>query len=297
LGPWYFSDLNRFGLYVAAYRTAPAQPDALDTPLDNLGFLYAMEAGAMSFEKFKQLTLERNTALPAKLEYGGHYVFHTADDHRFSFWLHPSLEKYQARIVRMDELDPVVDLTSLPLVDGPYLKAPGDHDGLIEVRHPGCPAPLVLDFRDPEKPVRLNNMRACPEPWLDRAQALLGFAQILSQMGKPKEEQAALTDRVIIYQQLAEVDLDRYGPDLASALNVLAGSSFNLVRRLIEAQRINEVSAPALELIQVYRQAAARGAEATGIATNLLSLSQQLAGVGLSAESISAAQAATDLAT
>ncbi len=223
-GPWCFSDLSRFGLYVATYRTPPAQPDALDTPLQSLGLLYAMEAGAMSFEQFEQETRARNTTLPAKLDYGGHYVFHSADDHRFSFWLHPSLEKYQARIVRMDEAHPVGDFRLLPLVEGPYLRAPGGHDGLIEVRHPGCETtPLVLDFRDAEKPVRLDPIRACPNPWLNRAQALFSFAQTLFTAGKPKEAQATIIDGIKIYQQLAEADPDKHGPDLASAMLLALG--------------------------------------------------------------------------
>jgi Photosynthesis system II assembly factor YCF48 len=163
-GPWYFSDLSRFGFYFAAYRTAPAQPERLDTPLDSLGLLYAMEADSMDFETFKQRTLERNNTLPANLEYGGHYVFDTADNHRFSFWLHPSLEKYQPRIVRMDDTNPGADLSSLPLVDGPYLRTPNGHDGYIEIRYPGCETPLVLDFRDPENPVRVDNLLSCPQP-------------------------------------------------------------------------------------------------------------------------------------
>jgi photosystem II stability/assembly factor-like uncharacterized protein len=165
-GPWYFSDLNKFGLYVAVYRTAPAQPESLDTPLESLGLLYAMEANAdgMNFETFKQRTLERNTTLPVNLEYGGNYVFHTADNHRFSFWLHPSLEKYKARIIDMDESNPVADFSSLPLVEGPYLKTPNGHDGYIEIRYPTCESPLILDFRDPENPVRVDNSLSCPQP-------------------------------------------------------------------------------------------------------------------------------------
>jgi hypothetical protein len=202
-GPWFFIDYSGLGFYVAAYRTPPAQPDALDTPLENLGLFYAMEAfgvPTMSFEEFKRRTLERNTTLPAKFGYGDHNTFHTADDHSFAFWLHPSLDKYTVRVVRVDEAQPA-DFTSLPLVEGKYLRA-GKHDGFIEVRHPDCDTPLVLDFRNPDNPVRLDNMKACPEPWLARAQALLAFAQKLSVDGKLNEMQAALNDRVEIYKQL-----------------------------------------------------------------------------------------------
>jgi hypothetical protein len=81
----------------------------------------------------------------------------------------------------------------------------------------------------------------------------------------------------------------------ASYLNLLAESLWHLVPRLIEAQRINEVSAPAQECIQVYRQAAASGAEVTGIANNLRTLSSWLASVGLTAEAEAAADAAADI--
>ena len=54
----------------------------------------------------------------------------------------------------------------------------------------------------------------------------------------------------------------------ASYLNLLGMSFWTLALRLIEAERINEVSAVALEAIQVYGQAAASGAEVTGIANN-----------------------------
>ncbi|MDX2100182.1 MAG: hypothetical protein SFW36_20590 [Leptolyngbyaceae cyanobacterium bins.59] len=307
-GPWHFSDLSRFGLYVAVYRTLPVYQPISNLPpdtypyLENLGLLYAMEADSMSFEKFVQLTLARNTTLPDRLEYGGTYIFNTADDHRFSFRLLPSLYsvlpslgKYQARIVSMDGVSLIADLTSLPLVDGDYLRTPSDHDGYIEIRDPECGTPLVLDFRASENPDRRDNIQGCPEPWLDRARALLSFAQKLSEVKKYKEEIATLTDRVKIYQQLAEIDPVKYRPDLASALNLLAGNLWALVVRLLEAQRIDEVSAPALKAIQVYRQAAAAGSEVTGIATSLIRLSSWLAHAGLAADSLSAAQAAVDV--
>jgi hypothetical protein len=217
---WLFIDHSGLGFYVAAYRTPPAQPDALDTPLENLGLFYAMEASingvpTMSFEDFKRRTLERNTTLPAKFEYGGHYTFHTADDHRFAFWLHPSLDKYTVRVVHLDEVQPTADFTSLPLVEGKYLKA-GKHDGLIEVRDPDCDTPLVLDFCNLEKPVRRDNMGTCPGPWLARAQALFDFSQLLSNAGRHTEAQATLDDRIKIYQQLA--DVNAAGQDRAFAM-------------------------------------------------------------------------------
>jgi len=238
--PWQFIDLKPLGFYVALYRTPPAQPDQLDTPLDNLGLLYAMEVGSMSFENFINLTLERNKTLPAKFEYGGHYTFHTADDQHFAFWLHPSLEKYQARVVLTEEANPIADLTALPLVEGDYLNA-SKHDGLIHVLHPGCISPLSLDFRNPEKPARQDNMGICPEPWLERAQALFDFSQKLSNAEKHKEAEAALIERIKIYQQLA--DLNAAGQDAAFA-RLLALSKVGIDFSVVEADLRDWLSNP-----------------------------------------------------
>lgn len=205
-GPWFIIDLGHLGFYVAAYRTPPAQPDQLDTPLESLGLLYAMEVGGMRFEDFRRLTLERNTALPARFEYGGHYTFHTADNRHFAFWLHPSLAKYTVRVARTDGAQPVADFTSLSLVEGDYLNA-DKHNGVIQVLHPGCRDPLVLDFSSPENPERRENMGSCPEPWLERAQALFDISQLLSGRGRDGEAEAALMDRLIIYRQLADADV------------------------------------------------------------------------------------------
>jgi hypothetical protein len=214
---WQFIDLRHLGFYVALYRTRPAQPDQLDTPLDSLGLLYAMEMGSMSFENFINLTLERNKTLPTKFEYGGHYTFHTADDQHFALWLHPSLEKYQARVVRTDESNPVGDFTSLPLVEGDYLNT-DKHTGLIHILQPRCISPLILDFRNAEKPTRQDNMGICPKPWLERAQALFDFSQKLSSAEKHREAEAALIQRIKIYQQLADAKAAGQDPAFTSLL-------------------------------------------------------------------------------
>jgi hypothetical protein len=171
-----------------------------------------MEAGTMGFETFQSRTLERNPSLPGKLSYGGNYTFNTADDHRFIFWLHPSQAKYTVRVLRADDTNPAEDFTSLPLVQGPYLSAPAGHDGLIEIRHPGCEnIPIVLDFRDPEHPSRQDNIKACPGPWLDRAAALLEVSRNLRKLGKALEAQAALNEGVATYRTLAEAGVGTAG--------------------------------------------------------------------------------------
>jgi hypothetical protein len=179
-----------------------------------------MEKGNMSFEDFKRLARERNAALPAKFEFGGHFTFHAPDDRRFAFWLHPSLDKYTVQVVATDDVRPADDFTTLPLVEGDFLRAPGGHDGLIEIRQPGCGQPLVLDFRNAEHPVRGENMGDCPEPWLERARALFDYADLLSTKGREAEAQQALADRLDIFRQLAALGAAKGDAALARLLRL-----------------------------------------------------------------------------
>lgn len=310
-GNWLFLNLNRdipesnpLGFYVALYRTPVATPELLDPVPDNLGFLYAMEADTkvngvpLGFEEFKNLTLERNGNLPQILDYGGIHNFHSADNHRFTFWLMQAGEKYRARVIPTDEENAVVDFTSLPLVDGPYLRSRG-HDGFIEIRYPDpeCNTPLVLDFSNPLNPIRLDNDLACPKPWIERSQALQQVAQQLLSLSQQLVNEGKQADAIMSVQAAVDV-LQGFQPPASEQLSfmtLLAESLRTLVLRLIEAQRVNEVSAPALGAIQVYRQAAVAGSEVTGIATSLIRLSSLLAHAGLAADSLSAAQAAVDV--
>jgi hypothetical protein len=104
-----------------------------------------MDARQISFEQFRDKLIADNSNLPAKLEYGGRYMFVTPDDRTFEIWLMSIEQKYTPRLV--DLFEPVQDFTALPLVSGEFMRAPNGHDGLIEIRHPGCEqSPLVLDF-------------------------------------------------------------------------------------------------------------------------------------------------------
>ncbi|MGH4009902.1 MAG: LGFP repeat-containing protein [Pseudonocardiaceae bacterium] len=193
---WAFVDHTDLGYYVAAYRTPPSNPDQLIEQLDNLGCFYVMElreaadgklveppAPPMPFETFKQLTLERNQ-LPDKLDYGAAYVFHTADGHSFTFRLWPFGEKYKARVLFMDGQELPENLARQPLADGPYLRAPNGHDGIVEIRHPGCDTPLILDFHNPVHPRRTDNTAACPKWRLDTLRALGERARALYADGR-----------------------------------------------------------------------------------------------------------------
>jgi len=218
LARWVFSDQSKLGFYVAAYRTSPAHPDQLDTPLDSLGMLYAMEAGSLSFDQFRTRIMAANTNLPAQLEYGGRYSFSTPDGLRFGCWLHPSLDKYKSRAALQDVPGTIDDLSTLPLAEGPYLRTPGGHDGLVEIRTPGCEnAPLVLDSSNAALPRRQDNRATCPGPWVDRAQALAGVAKTLTAAGSLRLRQAALRDAVSVYRDLAAGNAVRYAPDVAAS--------------------------------------------------------------------------------
>jgi hypothetical protein len=178
-GPWILLNLNTprcgsLGLYVAAYRTPVARTQRLAlgdefavTP-DNLGLLHAAESSTMSFEAFAAQTKARNP-LPATLTFGGTYTFHTADRHTIQFRLQPTRSPYRARIIGYDGRPLEADVTRWPLVDGPFLRATG-RNGYVEIRHPGCAVPLILDFRTTLIPTRTDNSGACDRPGANSAQ-------------------------------------------------------------------------------------------------------------------------------
>lgn len=116
-------------------------------------------------------------------------------------------------------VDLVDDYTSLPLVTGAYLRSPGGHDGLIEIRTPGFPAkPLELDFTAQEPMIR-DDVRECPGPWIDRAAGLKAFADVLAKRGMRSDAAAAMRDRVTVWRRLVDADTANptYRADLAVA--------------------------------------------------------------------------------
>jgi hypothetical protein len=223
-GPWYFCNLEHLGFYVAVYRTPVALPEQLEDPPESLGFIYAMEAGReLTFQQFERETRERNPTLPAKLDYGGHYQFNAPDGPRFAFWMHPSLQTYQARISLINEPNPVTDFAALPLVEGPYLRAPGGHDGFIEVHDPRCATPLILDYTDTVHPKRIDPRLACAELEVERAEALTDYADHLIAAGKGRYADATLVEQAKVLKKLAEVDSERHGANLGAALQFALG--------------------------------------------------------------------------
>jgi hypothetical protein len=284
-GPWIFCDLSRLGFYLAAYRAAVARPEDLDDPPDNLGIVYAREAKGMDFETFRRLTLERNRDLPAAIEFGSFHEFHPPDGGRFLVSFQLTDQPQQPRVV---DLDDVIDFGTLPLVRGEYMEAT-DHVGRIEIRDPGClSAPVVLDFRNAEAPERVDNLAACPQPWVDRAQALLDLAGRLSERGDHIGARLALVDRADVFAQLAAAN-PSFLPSLAQTLHILT-------QRHLADGHPDQARPVAREAIQAYRQLAATpGANSAGVASNLIVLSGELGAAHLDAESTAAAQAAADV--
>jgi tetratricopeptide (TPR) repeat protein len=319
-GPWLLLDLNnaslepsrhlpdrRLGFYVAIYRTPVANPEDLDPAPDNLGLLYAMEASVMSFEEFKRLTKERNT-FPDKFAYGGRYVFHSADDRRFKFWLNQEGDKYEARVT--DEPGPIVDLTSLPLVDGPYLTSlrlvvdpdhfhPGGHGGYFEIRYPDpdSSTPLILDFRDPKNPIRLDNITACPKPLFDRALALIEVAGELWDQSRNLQTAGKIAEAVVAAQTAVDVQRGFTPPPATEAAYQLRFGRVlqNLAYVLIAARRFDKAEVVAKEAVEVLLAAAASGADLYECASEIMALSGYLALAAKTASAVVAAQKAVDL--
>ncbi|MFF0862098.1 hypothetical protein ACFYUV_10115 [Nonomuraea sp. NPDC003560] len=190
---WFFIDHGDLGYYVAAYRTPPGGAQLVE-PLDSLGFIYVLELrtpgdpdapAPMTFAEFKEQTLDRNQ-LPDPLDYATDYLFNAADGHSFLFRTWAEGEKYRPRILRMDGQLLPESFGTTHLVEGPYLNAPNGHDGYLEIRHPQCNTPLVLDFRNHLVPHRADNSAACPQ-WhhavidatYQRAKAFFGAGKYL----------------------------------------------------------------------------------------------------------------------
>ncbi|MFE7584924.1 hypothetical protein ACFU5Y_25570, partial [Streptomyces gardneri] len=210
-GPWFWGDLTDIGFYFAAYRI----PTLMGA---TLGFVYAREAGenGMGFQEFKDTVLALNQDLPSFGEAGITLEFRAPFGQDYKIWFQQTGQKYKARITTSaDEAD--ADLSKLPLASGEFMRSTG-HDGLIEINHPGCGVPVELDFRDPDNPSRKNNLKACPQPWIDRADALRSLAQSLGAAKKHKEAAQAMIDRIKVYEELAKADPDSFREDWADAV-------------------------------------------------------------------------------
>jgi hypothetical protein len=306
--PWLFSNLEHLGFFLAAYRTPPGKlPDDLDTPPDNLALVYAMEAGSMDFDRFKEETKARNSGLPARFDYGGVYQFHAPDDKRFSIWFQLTGQKYLARIVDLDDPNAVSDLSTLPLVSGEHmnaLKEPSGHDGLIEIRHPGCDTPLTLDYRDVAHPVRLDNAQACPQPLVDRTRAIMAYAQdLISKAQAPLDPAKPFDNPLDALRTAVEVfrDFDPPAAMLSEYLLAYGQAIYALIAFLLGIGHLDEMLS--LEVLSLVREAVsvelaastAPGADVMRVAASLSALSALLSASGRPDEAALAQQAAVDV--
>ena len=230
VGPWIVVNLNRsrpdrgrLGIYLAIYVTPTDGPETAWG--DNLGLIHAVEAtatddatDAAQFDAFERATLDLNPDLRSPLHIAVTYEFHTADGHHITFSIEPTSNRYRSRIHTYDNTPQPVDLGKLPLADGqtlnpppdpratPYLQTPGGHDGYVEIRHPGCSSPLVLNHRDPQHPTRIDNTAMCPGFVIDLAAAHQLRATGFWAAGRITEAFAAQLERVRVLRGLVTVD-------------------------------------------------------------------------------------------
>ncbi|MFC7385369.1 LGFP repeat-containing protein [Sphaerisporangium rhizosphaerae] len=218
-GPWFVLNLNvdlpgmgPLGFYVAAFRAPVSNESDLQSLYgvapENVGFFYAVEADTVGidFETFEQRTLGQNS-YPGELEYGEKYTFHAPDGPTFTFLVRTEGDKYQARVLSKDD-DLLPDFSSRPrLVDGPHLLSPDGFDGYIEIRNPGeCRTALVLDYRDPMHPARLDNSAACPQWDLDTIAAFGERARYLFEKGRYDDALRTTKNGVTHFQNVIAVN-------------------------------------------------------------------------------------------
>lgn len=226
VGKWICADRSNLGFYLAAYRTVPAEPAEA---LDSLGFIYLAEKvemdklGINNFNSFQDTVKNLNGHLPDELEQSSHYIFNAPDGRKIEFWLQCTGEKYTARVVDLSE--PIRDFISLPLVSGEYMRSPGGHDGLIEIRDPGCDSPLVLDFRNPESPKRMDNRGNCPGPWIERQSAMYAAATHLETINRSFDANVARIDAALLYDELTASQL---GPQIVLEMLGAIGIDFSV---------------------------------------------------------------------
>ncbi len=232
-GPWIFANREQLGFHLAAYRAPTympnSDPDATEFPepwmtreqaLHDFGFVFVDEATERTYEEFCSRILSRNAHLPSTLDHDSVHLFNAPNGATFHIWFGMQGSKYRARIT--ERSDPVRDLEGLPLVSGEYLSSPHGHDGYLEVRHPACGVPLVLDYGDALHPTIADNMQRCPLLVLARAESLREFGYFELIAGRHIEGLTALREQAGILDLLAASNPTEFTPRLALALTEVA---------------------------------------------------------------------------
>lgn len=293
-GPWIFTDLSHLGIHLAVYRppAAPLPPPPLPDqpglpPVDNLGFVYAAEASARTFDDFRNRIVLANNQLPSVLVHGSTHVFHAPDGTNFRIWFSHQDSKYRARIE--DERGDVPDLDTLPLVSGEFLRSDG-HTGMLEIHTPGCDAPLVLDYRNPLAPKRTGKP-AC-STWYDRLWP--AYTDLAIDRLRTEQTAAALSLTHDTLDQFRQARLDT--PELDSAGLLAAAGRFHDIARAAHPADIPLQLAAAQNAWQLYQFLAAEQPPAPDLASRIAGLPSYLAfGAADSADAVAAGAVARDL--
>ena len=205
VGPWIFADRSNLGFYLAAFRTPPTHPDQLVEPLDSLGFVYIvekqdMDARGMSFEDFREFVFPGTPIFRRSSNMAA-----TMCSRRQTAARSPSGSNSSSRNTRPGSST----CRSRSTTSGRCrwspansCAAPGGHDGLIEIRHPGCEAaPMMLDFRDaPTDPRR--KPRWMPGPWIERMFAGFDASRRFVSVGRFCDVRGARTEAAGIYDEM-----------------------------------------------------------------------------------------------
>jgi hypothetical protein len=128
----------------------------------------------------------------------------------------------KCKVVDMSE--PVTDFGTLPLISGEYMRAPGGHDGLVEIRQPGCEAaPMMLDYRNAANPIRDEDRAGCPAPWIERMFTSFDASRRFLTEGRISDARDARTEASGIYDDMLRFNPEVIGPKLApSVIDALA---------------------------------------------------------------------------
>ncbi|MCC7440012.1 MAG: hypothetical protein IT285_00165 [Bdellovibrionales bacterium] len=153
-GPWTFFRFAageeacplRFGFHAALYR-APCKSSACKRGGSSWGFLEAVEASEISYERFVQDVLAIHHLTPFSDRRLNRYVTHAG--HVIEFELQPG-KHWEWPIVAIDGFSGDRRMDQWPLAEGPLVKANGK--GRMWVRNPWLGSSVVMDYADPTRP-------------------------------------------------------------------------------------------------------------------------------------------------
>ncbi len=135
------------GFYVAA-RVAPCTSDRCRDAAENFGTLEVREASELPFSQFRARVLRHNRRVPFRSTGLSKYV--ASDGRQLTFDVFADSELWP--IVSIDGAVQLRGFARWPLAQGDVIHATGD--GLVTITPPFQDEQLVLDMRDPLRPIR-----------------------------------------------------------------------------------------------------------------------------------------------